>query len=305
MLQPIVSVTHAHIAHVVASELANTNSGAEFRLLDVGCGNGQLLLALYRHLPALTGRSFHLSGFDVSDSRVQRSDFFSSTKLLLKEEAPNVDWSDRLRLTETDAPWPYADDSVDIVVTNQVLEHVRDLDHYMAELARVLKPGGFSINLFPVRNLFVEGHVGAPAAHRISSDDVRRSYLTCFARLGLARLGPMRRTRGLSPKTYGETRSTYVASQTAYRSFRQLAESAHSRDLSASYRWTPQFFGLKLGYVLGRETGWIYRRGRMSNLFDFLSFPFLSAVSSVTITFRNVKAYDPDAQHAGHYSSVG
>lgn len=302
MLQPIVSVTHAHIAHVVAAELSLRNSPDELRVLDVGCGNGQLLLALHRHLPGLTHHSFHLSGFDVSDARVQRSDFFAATRALLSQEAPDIDWSERLQLTTSDAPWPCADNSVDVVVTNQVLEHVRDLDHYMDELARVLKPGGFNINLFPTSNLFFEGHVGAPGAHHIASDDIRRSYLTCFARLGLAKLGPMRRTKGLSAEEYGETRSEYVASQTVYRSFRQLAQAAHLRNLSASYRWTPQFFGLKLGYMLRCEAEWIYRRGRMSSLFEFASFPFFSAASSVTITFQNTKPYDPDAEHARHSS---
>ncbi|HEY6815673.1 MAG TPA: class I SAM-dependent methyltransferase [Croceibacterium sp.] len=33
-------------------------------------------------------------------------------------------------------------DSVDVVLSVQVLEHVRDLDTYFAEIARVLKPGG-------------------------------------------------------------------------------------------------------------------------------------------------------------------
>ena len=35
-----------------------------------------------------------------------------------------------------------ADGSADLVISCQVLEHVRDLDTYFAEIARVLKPGG-------------------------------------------------------------------------------------------------------------------------------------------------------------------
>lgn len=34
------------------------------------------------------------------------------------------------------------DSSVDVVLSVQVLEHVKDLDHYFAEIARVLKPDG-------------------------------------------------------------------------------------------------------------------------------------------------------------------
>jgi SAM-dependent methyltransferase len=42
-------------------------------------------------------------------------------------------------------PWPLADSSYDAVVANFVLEHVADPGAMMAEVARVLRPGGFFI----------------------------------------------------------------------------------------------------------------------------------------------------------------
>jgi len=41
--------------------------------------------------------------------------------------------------------WPYDDGSVDVVHSNQVIEHVPYTDHFMAEIRRVLKPGGYAI----------------------------------------------------------------------------------------------------------------------------------------------------------------
>lgn len=52
---------------------------------------------------------------------------------------------------------PYADDAFDAVVCVDVLEHVADLDKVIAEVARVLKPGGVflfdTINRNPVASL--------------------------------------------------------------------------------------------------------------------------------------------------------
>ncbi len=52
---------------------------------------------------------------------------------------------------------PYADASFDAVVCVDVLEHVQDLDQVLAEVTRVLKPGGLflydTINRNPVARL--------------------------------------------------------------------------------------------------------------------------------------------------------
>ena len=40
---------------------------------------------------------------------------------------------------------PYADDYFDLLIANHVLEHVEDDRRAVAEIARVLKPGGYAI----------------------------------------------------------------------------------------------------------------------------------------------------------------
>lgn len=299
MLSPVSSVTHAHIVYVLGAERPLPGD-RPFRILDAGCGNGALLIALHRHLPGLIGRPVELYGFDVSDVRVQKSDFFSATIESLRAAAPETDWQSRLSLIDTQSPWPYDDSFFDAVVSNQVLEHVQNLDSFLGELSRVLRRGGISVNLFPVKALAFEGHVGVPFAHRIHSDDVRRAYLTNYARLGVAKIGPMRKVANQSAQDFGETRAEYVATQTAYRSFRELAAAAHRQGLTASYRWTPQFYSTKLAYVFGRDFSALYRRGRQSVLFEFFAFRILSRISSVTIVFESLAAYDPDAENAGH-----
>jgi SAM-dependent methyltransferase len=68
--------------------------------------------------------------------------------------------------------WPFPDDSFDGVLCTQVLEHVKDHEHVVAEMIRVLKPGGRLVVSAP----FAYCEHGAP-------DDYQR-----FSAYGLANL---------------------------------------------------------------------------------------------------------------------
>jgi len=41
--------------------------------------------------------------------------------------------------------WPFEDASADVVHANQVIEHVKRLDHFVGEVRRVLVPGGVAV----------------------------------------------------------------------------------------------------------------------------------------------------------------
>lgn len=85
--------------------------GDNYRILDYGCGAKP-----YKYL--FEGHIAEYIGVDVGDN-------------------PKADFSivpgERLK---------FEDNSFDFVLSSQVLEHVKDVDQYMSECLRVLKPGG-------------------------------------------------------------------------------------------------------------------------------------------------------------------
>lgn len=81
---------------------------------------------------------------------------------------------------------PFDAETFDVVTSNQVFEHVSDdrLDPVLTEIARVLKPGGQLLALFPTRECWFEGHIGLYGIHRLSSARARRRYAGLCHRLG-------------------------------------------------------------------------------------------------------------------------
>jgi hypothetical protein len=61
---------------------------------------------------------------------------------------------------------PFENDSFDIVVSTQTLEHVLQPAPIMAEIARVLSPRGLALNLYPDLKRVIEPHIYVPFATR-------------------------------------------------------------------------------------------------------------------------------------------
>jgi arsenite methyltransferase len=98
------------------------------RVLDVGVGPGLLAADMAREV-GLDGR---VCGIDSSDSMIA----LASRRATAEGSAP-------VELRRADAvALPYADATFDVGVSTQVLEYVEDVPAAVAELWRVLRPGG-------------------------------------------------------------------------------------------------------------------------------------------------------------------
>jgi ubiquinone/menaquinone biosynthesis C-methylase UbiE len=103
-------------------------------------------------------------------------------------DAYGCDFSQQLgagngRLAAIEEPYrlPYPDGWFDVVVSEQVLEHVQDYEQAFREIRRVLEPSGVSLHEFPGRWVSREPHTFVPLATVIQG----RWWLWPWARFGL------------------------------------------------------------------------------------------------------------------------
>jgi SAM-dependent methyltransferase len=89
------------------------------RALDLGCGDGRLAAEL---------DTTELTAADVSAVALERA----------RRRLPDA----RIVDLEPDAALPFDDGSFDLVLCAETIEHVRDVQLFLSEIRRVLRPGG-------------------------------------------------------------------------------------------------------------------------------------------------------------------
>jgi SAM-dependent methyltransferase len=137
----------------------------DFKVLDYGCGAGEIVAAMRRNDLDAYGCDPYYAGGNSQD-HVPR------------------EVADRIFRMQGDRV-PFRDSTFDLVVTNTVLEHVDDLDVTVAEIARVLKPGGSCLAIFPHLEVWREGHCEIPFVHRMPNSALRIHYAAAMRWLGL------------------------------------------------------------------------------------------------------------------------
>jgi len=159
-------------------------------VLDFGCGDGQMV------------RQLRESGYHAYGTDVVLSEQNQFIRLIPNDDAYRI---------------PFDDRKFDAVISCSVLEHVKNLDEAVAEMHRVLKPGGFCLHFFPPKLRPIEGHIFVPFAGVFQS----YAWLLFWSFLGLRNsFGRGRTYRENAVHNY-----QFLKEKTAYRSKKELRES--------------------------------------------------------------------------------
>ena len=143
------------IAHFVSNVIKLTNVS---RMLDYGCGNG-LHVNLWQQLFPHAALFFS----DISAVALQQ---LVTLFPIYKDQCCQI----------VNNSIPYQENSFDVVVSIEVMEHVADLDAYLKEILRLLKPTGHFVWTTPCANRFSIEHIYSRLTNQIvpTSEGFRR-----------------------------------------------------------------------------------------------------------------------------------
>lgn len=156
------------------------------KILDFGCGAGNTLRALREQ------GYVNASGYDVSDGRT-----------LLTDDRENIVTGSLLDLRV-----PFEDDTFDLVISDQVFEHVQDQARAFSEIYRITKPGGIGLHIIPARYAPVEGHILVPFGGVLQ----HRWWYKLWASLGIRN----RYQKGLSADETADHNAFFAVEATRY-----------------------------------------------------------------------------------------
>lgn len=108
-----------YLRHYIALVKRYSPSGA--KILDLGCGNG------------ISARELNQAGYDVVGTDI--SPLFLEDACKWENERLKYQVCDVLEL-------PYADESFDVICSNELIEHLPDVETALSEMVRVVRSGG-------------------------------------------------------------------------------------------------------------------------------------------------------------------
>jgi SAM-dependent methyltransferase len=166
--RPWNSATSLYIARRVQAFAAQRTE--PIKVLDMGCGAANITEYLHDY-------GYDQYGYDVS---LNKGVVYPVVSKLYPD-----DYKERFLESPDERTIPFADNQFDVIYANQVFEHVRFIDKMFEECARVLKPNGILITLFPLATVPIEFHAKIPFAHWFTPGKQRINYLRIFYALHL------------------------------------------------------------------------------------------------------------------------
>lgn len=176
----------------------------QVKVLDWGCGRGRFVLWLRE-------QGFDAYGVDIDQEPINNG-------LPLFEQKGHK--QKPLSLISTEGKTFYPDGFFDFIMTDNVLEHVSDLDLVLREINRLTSPTGGGYHIFPSQRQPREGHLFMPFVHWLPKGELRKSIIWLCVRFG--KEPSWKEVQGLSVNEKTQVYYDYSTDHIFYRPFQKI-----------------------------------------------------------------------------------
>ena len=142
----------------------------EMNILDWGCGRG-------RSVTWLRKKGYNAFGVDIDPEPILNGKEFFQKNGLVHEKL--------LSLINQDGSINFPDDFFHFIFSEQVFEHISDLEIVASEMQRVTTTYGVGFHCYPGNRYIVEGHLFMPFVHWLPKNKIRKWLIFFFLLLGI------------------------------------------------------------------------------------------------------------------------
>jgi len=257
---------------------SNLSNKSHVYILDVGFGNGRFISNILTKLEIKFPKIiFIIYGLEVCDSgffHKTSSEYanFNETIKFLSINHSDTNWNERLKIFKSDQKWIFPQNKFDFIISNQVLEHVFNMDLFFQNLYDYMNETSISIHLFPLKECFWEFHVNRPLAHRIPNFKILYIYLYFTY---LLKFKNFNLTREYTLKKIG-----FIQKQTSYSSLKDLKILCLKYLFMYNYDYSLNYYLIKFRNFFNSPSNTIFK---FENKFiNKLLIFFISRVCSIT-----------------------
>ncbi|MEM6843539.1 MAG: class I SAM-dependent methyltransferase [Bacteroidota bacterium] len=198
----------------------NNVTKEDLRILDYGSGKG-------KSVAVLRNMGFATFGVEIDPLPFNNGlDYF-----IQNGYDPNC----FLFLMGKDCKTPFDDAFFDIIFSEQVFEHVENMEIVVREISRLSKRGALHIHTFPAKYHLIEQHLFMPLIHWLPKNRMRRWVIFLSTKFGKEPFWEPLEGKSVKEKT--RIYYNYSIQRTHYRSVRQITKILERYGFSTDYKY--------------------------------------------------------------------
>lgn len=166
------TVDSTTIQDYLLSKLQKFKDCEPIKVLEVGFGNEKLIQHLLCH------SDIALNIFGVENFNYRSNTFFKKNVFIKRQF--NKRSYQIIALSET-SQYPFLDNQFKVIYSNQVLEHINNIESLITENLRLLDKKGIMLHTFPLKNRIVESHIRIPFVHKFDNHIIQKRIIYFFS----------------------------------------------------------------------------------------------------------------------------